>query len=169
MRSPLRLCPTLVLIVLIVLGAQALAADDGLITEKVLPLHLEVKAAQAVIQACAARQLHVSVVVVDAYGNTKLVMVSDGAIFTTAESARRKAYTAAMMRQSTATLQQQIAANPGAPLPGDGNPTFLFLAGGLPIRVQSVVIGALGVGGAPSQQDAECAQAAIERIQADLR
>ena len=62
-------------------------------------------------------------------------------------------------------MQAQIAANPGAPQPGDGNPVFLFLAGGLPIRIGSEVVGGIGVGGAASQQDAECAQAGIDRIQ----
>jgi len=143
-------------------------ADDGLITQKVLPLRYEFEAAQAVIQACAAKGFHVSVVIVDAYGNTKLMMVSDGAIYTTADSARRKAYTAAMMRQSSADLQQRIAANPNAPLPGDGNPNFLFLAGGIPIRAATEVVGAIGVGGAASQQDAECAQAGIDKIQSLL-
>lgn len=150
-------------------GVHVEAADDGLIVERVLPLRMEIEAAQAVIQACAAKQFHVSVVIVDAYGNTKLMMISDGAIYTTADSARRKAYTAAMMRQPTASLQQMIVANPGAPLPGDGNPNMLFLAGGIPIRAQQEVIGAIGVGGAASQQDHECAQAGIEKIQSYLR
>jgi uncharacterized protein GlcG (DUF336 family) len=148
---------------------QVPAADDELITQKVLPLKLETEAALAVIQACAAKNFHVSVVIVDAYGNTKLMLVSDGAIYTTADSARRKAYTSAMMRQPSANLQQQIAANPGAPLPGDGNPNFLFLAGGIPIRAGAEVVGAIGVGGAASQQDAECAQAGIDKIQSSLR
>ena len=150
-------------------GVQTGLADERLLTEKVLPLQAELAAAQAVVQACAAKQFHVSVVVVDAYGNTKLVLVSDGAIYTTADSARRKAYTAAMMRQTTASLQQRIAANPGAPTPGDGNPTFLFLAGGIPIRAGSEVIGAIGVGGAASEQDAECAQAGVDKIGSYLR
>jgi uncharacterized protein GlcG (DUF336 family) len=151
----------------VIVGTQAAAAEDGLLTARVLPLKLATDAAQAAIAACAAKQFHISVVIVDAYGNVKLMMLSDGSIFTTADSARRKAYTAVMMRQSTADIEHRIAANPGTPPPGDGNPNFLFLAGGLPIRAQSEVIGAIG--GAASQQDAECAQAGIEKIQASLR
>ena len=147
---------------------QASGAEDALLTARVLPLRLATDAAQAAIQACAAKQFHISVVIVDAYGNIKLMMLSDGSIFTTADSARRKAYTAVMMRQSTADIEHRIAANPNAPLPGDGNANFLFLAGGIPIRVQTEVIGAIGVGGAASAQDAECAQAGIDRIQASL-
>jgi uncharacterized protein GlcG (DUF336 family) len=150
-------------------GGQTATADEGLLlTARVLPLKLATDAAQAAIAACAARQFHISVVVVDAYGNVKLMMLSDGSIFTTADSARRKAYTAVMMRQATADIERRIAANPGAPPPGDGNSSFLFLAGGIPIRAQSEVIGAIGVGGAASQTDAECAQAGIDKIQSFL-
>jgi len=155
-------------IALLGMGAAHGVIADELLTEKVLPLSLEVEAAQAAIQACAAKQFHISVAIVDAYGNTKLELVSDGGNFTTLDSARRKAYTAVMMRQPTATLQQNIAANPGAPPPGDGNPMFLFLAGGIPIRVGTEVVGAIGVGGAASQQDALCAQAGLDKIQGEL-
>ena len=57
-----------------------------------------------------------------------------------------------------------IAAHPNAPLPGDGDPQMLILAGGIPIRAGSEVIGGIGVGGSPSQGDAMCAQAGIDRI-----
>ncbi|MFM2289503.1 MAG: hypothetical protein RL684_2646 [Pseudomonadota bacterium] len=143
-------------------------AGEDLLTEKILPLELLERAAHAAIASCAAKERRISVVMVDAYGNTKLMLVSDGGIYTTADSARRKAYTAAMMRQATSSIQQRIAANPGAPLPGDGNPAFLFLAGGLPIWVGSQVVGAIGVGGAASEQDELCAQAGIDGIQAFL-
>ena len=96
----------------------ATAADTGLLTERVLPLRLSLEAAQAAIEACAAGGFHVSVVITDQYGNTKLELVSDGTVYTTLDSARRKAYTAAMMRQPTAAFQQFIAANPTAPLIG---------------------------------------------------
>jgi uncharacterized protein GlcG (DUF336 family) len=145
------------------------AYAQALLTQKVLPLRLETDAAQAAIDACAAGNFHVSVVIVDADGNAKAMLLADGAIFTTADSARRKAYTAVMMRRATSAIQQAIAANPGAPLPGDGNPAMLFLAGGLPIRAGGEVIGAIGVGGAASEQDEKCAQAGLDKIQPYLR
>ena len=149
--------------------AAPAAHAQALLTQKVMPLQLELAAAQGAIDACAAGNFHISVVVVDAYGTAKVTLISDGAIYTTADSARRKAYAAVMMRRATSALQEQIAANPAAPPPGDGNPNMLFLAGGLPIRVGGEVIGAIGVGGAASQQDEKCAQAGLDRIQAALR
>jgi uncharacterized protein GlcG (DUF336 family) len=155
----------------LVLTGFNLAAAHGqaLPTEKVLPLRLALAAAEGAIDACAAGGFHISVVVVDAHGDAKALLLSDGAIFTTADSARRKAYTAVMMRRATSELQKQIAANPAAPPPGDGNPNMLFLAGGLPLRAGSDVVGAIGVGGAASQQDEACAQAGLDKIQASLR
>ena len=79
-------------------GAQSQAAEQGLLTHRMLPLNLQIEAARGAIQACAARHYQISVVIVDAYGNTRLLVVSDDAIYTTASSARRKAYTAVMMR-----------------------------------------------------------------------
>lgn len=152
----------------IALSAASYARADTLLTEHVLPLRLELQAAQAAIEACAAQNFHVSVAIVDRYGNTRATLVSDGGIVTTLESARRKAYTAAMLRRATSAIAQSIAASPGAPLPGDGNPNMLFLAGGLPIRAGDEVLGGIGVGGASSLQDETCAQAGLARIQPSL-
>lgn len=42
---------------------------------------------------------------------------------------------------------------------------FLLLGGGLPIRAGNIVIGAIGVGGAPGGPlDDQCAQAGIDKI-----
>jgi uncharacterized protein GlcG (DUF336 family) len=46
---------------------------------------------------------------------------------------------------------------------------FLLLGGGLPLRADEEVIGAVGVGGAPNGQlDEECARAGIDKAQASL-
>ncbi|HUO22192.1 MAG TPA: heme-binding protein [Caulobacteraceae bacterium] len=146
----------------------SVAHAQSLITEKVLPLQIEIAAAQGAIDACAAGGFHVSAVVVDAYGNAKVMLIGDGTIFTTADSARRKAYTAIMMHRATSAIQAQLAANPGSPPPGDGNPEMLALAGGLPIKAGDQFVGGIGVGGAASLQDEKCAQAGIDKVQAVL-
>jgi uncharacterized protein GlcG (DUF336 family) len=44
-------------------------------------------------------------------------------------------------------------------------PGFLLLGGGVPIRVGQEVIGAVGVGGAPSGQlDEQCAMTALDKV-----
>jgi uncharacterized protein GlcG (DUF336 family) len=157
----------LALPVVLLPALQLAGAQDKLLTEKVLPLSLEIEAAQTAIETCAAKHIAVHSYVVDALGNIKLLLVGDGAHYDTVSGARRKAYTAAILGEPTIELQKRLTADPSLKFPGD--PMFLFLGGGVPIRVGSELIGALSVGGGTPEQDAECAQAGLERVQPSLR
>ena len=155
-----------VLPITLLIGASA-NAQDKLLIEKVLPLRVEVEAAQAAIDSCAAKHVAVHAYVVDRLGNIKLLLVGDGAHYDTVSGARRKAYTAAILGEPTIELQKRVAQNPSATPPSD--PMFLFLGGGVPVRVGGEVIGALAVGGGSPEQDAECAQAGLDKIQPYLQ
>jgi uncharacterized protein GlcG (DUF336 family) len=146
---------------------NAAKPQDKLLVEKVLPLRVEIEAAQTAIETCAAKHIAVHSYVVDALGNIKLLLVGDGARYDTVSGARRKAYTAAILGEPTIDIQKKLAANPGMPHPSD--PMFLFLGGAVPIRVGGEVIGALSVGGGSPEQDAECAQAGLDKIQPYLQ
>jgi uncharacterized protein GlcG (DUF336 family) len=137
-------------------------AQDRLLVERVLPLRVEVEAAQAAIDSCATKHVAVHAYVVDRVGNIKLLLIGDGAHHDTVSGARRKAYTAAVLGKPTIEFQRELAVNPSLKLPTD--PLFLFLGGGVPVRVGGEVIGALSVGGGSPEQDAECAQAGLDRI-----
>lgn len=148
--------------------AAGQAGAQGLPTVKVLPLAVAVEAAQAAIATCAAQGLHVSVAVVDRGGATKLLLVGDGAGPIATDTSRRKAYTAAALGISTGTLAEQVKGMPGGFPPID--PTILALPGGLPIRVGTDVIAAIGVGGADRpDKDEACAKAGLEAIQGRLQ
>ena len=155
-----------VLPITLLIGA-AINAQDKLLIEKVLPLRVEVQAAQAAIDSCAAKHVAVHAYVVDRLGNIKLLLVGDGAHYDTVSGARRKAYTAAILGEPTIDLQKKVEQNPSATPPSD--PMFLFLGGGVPVRVGGEVIGALAVGGGSPEQDAECAQAGLDKIQPYLQ
>lgn len=73
----------------------------------------------------------------------------------------KKAYTSASARNLTSAMSQNLANNPTlADIPG-----FLVLAGGVPVRVNNVVVGAVGVGGAPSGlTDEKCAVDALKTV-----
>jgi Haem-degrading len=94
---------------------DALAADP-LPTEtfKILPATLAVEAAEAVIASCKGQGYSISVTIVDRAGDLKLLLVGDGA----SALSRRKAYTSAMRRITTADLAKQVAT------PGAFNPTL---------------------------------------------
>ena len=156
--------PTIAAIALF--GSVSLVLAEPLPTQtfKVLPAALAVEAAQAAIAACKTQGYAISVAVVDRTGDLKLLFVGDGAGALTPSLSRRKAYTAAMRRTSTAELTKQVA------VPGAFNPTLydrqlVAVVGGLPIKIGDETIGAIGVSGAPGgDKDEACANAGFAKI-----
>jgi uncharacterized protein GlcG (DUF336 family) len=148
-------------------GAPALAGD--ILQQKNISLDLAREAAAAALESCYAKGWKVSAAVVDRSGDVKALLRGDGAGPHTLDSSRRKAYTAASMREGTSKLLEIVQKNPAAAtLPMiDG---LLILGGGLPIRVGDEVIGGIGIGGAPGGHlDDQCAEAGIARIRDRLK
>jgi uncharacterized protein GlcG (DUF336 family) len=144
------------------LAAPAIAED--VLLQKNISLALAHDAAEAALQNCSGKGWKVSVAVVDRAGQLKMQLRGDGAGPHTLDSSRRKAYTAASMREGTSKMLEISQKSPAAAtLPMiDG---LLLLGGGLPIKVGDEVIGAIGVSGAPGGHlDDECAEAGIARI-----
>jgi uncharacterized protein GlcG (DUF336 family) len=150
-------------------ATSAGAADEAVLTrtQKILSERLAVEAAQAAIDFCAASNVHVHVIIMDADLNLRLLLIGDGSKVNTTDGARRKAYTAATMGQATAVIAQRLADNPKMLVPPDA--TLLFLPGGIPIRAGGELIGSIGVGGGAPEQDAKCAQAGLDKIQSRLQ
>lgn len=140
---------------------SSLAIAQGTLTEKNISVSMASDAALAAIEQCRKDGYRVAVAVLDRAGNVKALLRDDGAGPHTTDSARRKAFTSASFRISTAQFGQNAVNNPGLTLI-EGTIT---LAGGLPIASGNEVIGGIGVGGAPSgAADAVCAQAGIDKI-----
>jgi uncharacterized protein GlcG (DUF336 family) len=130
-----------------------------------LPLELALQAASAALAQCEADGYRVSVAVVDQAGVLKILLKGDGAGPHTVNSSWKKAYTSASLGRSTGEYAQLIAENPAIEGLRNMDPQILFLAGGLPILVDEVVVGGIGVGGAPGGQfDETCAQVGIDSI-----
>lgn len=154
-------------ITLCAVGTAASAED--ILQQKSISLTLANEAATAALQFCSAKGWKVSVAVVDRAGQLKTQLRADGAGPHTLDSSRRKAYTAASLREGTSKLLEIVQKNPGAAtLPMiDG---LLILGGGLPIRVGDEVIGGIGIGGAPGGHlDDQCAEAGIAKIRDRLK
>jgi uncharacterized protein GlcG (DUF336 family) len=140
--------------------AQSLPTE----THKVLTAALAVEAAQAAIAACKAQGYNVTVTVADRAGLPKVVIVRDGPPGVGRESTRRKAYTAAVSRQSTGDYTKRIA-NPGAFNPGMYDPELATGLGGVPIKVGEDTIGGIAAAGAPGgDKDEACAAAGVDKI-----
>ena len=151
-------------------GTNARAADPlPTETHKVLTAELALEAAQAAIAACKAQGYSVTVTVADRLGTAKVVIVRDGPPGVGQESTRRKAYTAAVLRVSTADFTKRIA-NPGAFNPGVYDPQLATGAGGVPIKVGSDTIGGIAAAGAPGgDKDEACAAAGVDKIKDQLK
>lgn len=149
------------------LAPPVLAAD--VLTQKNISLSLAQEAAEAALADCTAKGWKVTVAVVDRAGQLKVQLRGDGAGPHTLDSSRKKAYTAASMREGTSKMleiSQQSPASATLPMI-DG---LLLLGGGLPIKAGDEVIGAIGIGGAPGGHlDDGCAETGIMRIRDRLR
>lgn len=106
---------------------------------------------------------NVCIVVLDSGGQVVMVQRLDGAQWGSIDVARDKAYSAVAFRRPTKVFQDLIAQ-------GGGNLRLLnlhgasLLEGGIPIVVGGKIVGAIGVSGVTSQQDAQIAQAGINAL-----
>ena len=138
--------------------------------ERVLPLALASKAVHAAVEKCLDDGFRVSATLVDQGGNIRAVLRQDGAGPHTIDSSRKKAYTSASMKESTAKLAELVAKMPVVQGLQHMNDHMLLLGGGLPIIIEGQVVGGIGVGGAPGGHlDTACAQAGLSRIGLDAK
>ena len=106
--------------------------------------------AQAALTQCESMGFKVSVAVVDRGGLTIVMLRGDGAGLHTPEGAERKAYTARTFSQPSADFVKRLSDRPDTV--GSRQYTrVLALGGGLPIKVGSEVVGAVGVSGSPGK------------------
>jgi glc operon protein GlcG len=108
-------------------------------------------------------QWNVSIVVVDDGGHPLGMLRLDGSAPSSAYIAQEKARTSAIGRRETKLYEDMInngrTAFLSAPLQGT-------LEGGVPVIVDGQVVGAVGVSGVKSDQDAQIAKAGIQAIAA---
>ena len=125
---------------------------------------LSLSDARSMLQAARAeaeqRKWNVSIAVVDDGGFLLLLERMDGAPLPSAEIATRKAWTAAMLRLPTKTLEEVVKERPALV----GFPGQLRVQGGLPILVEGECVGAVGVSGVASHEDEQVARAGIAAL-----
>lgn len=123
--------------------------------------------AQALVAAAHARAAAlgalVSAAVVDEGGHLIAFGRMDGAEIAGPVLAVDKAFTAVSQSASTAELARLAA--PGGPLFGlhaNGGGRYVIFAGGIPLRRDGRIVGAVGVSGGTIDEDEACARAAEE-------
>lgn len=156
---------SLVVSMAVVLTAGAASAQAPAPPEYGAPISLEqAKKVMAGAEAEAKKnKWNVCIVVLDSGGQTVMVQRLDGAQWGSIDVARDKAYSAVAFRRPTKVFQDLIAQ-------GGGNLRLLnlhgasLLEGGIPIVVGGKIVGAVGVSGVTSQQDAQIGQAGIDAL-----
>jgi uncharacterized protein GlcG (DUF336 family) len=105
----------------------------------------------------------VVITIVDAGGNEVMTQRLDGAQWGSLAIAHDKAYSAVAFRRPTKAFQDLIGQG-GANLRLLNARGASMLEGGIPIVVDGKLIGAVGVSGVTSQQDAQIGQAGIDAL-----
>lgn len=144
-------------------AADIQPVPENVVAQNRISVDASAAAVQAALGKCQADKLpFVTVALVDRFGTVQALLRGDNAAEHTIEAARQKAYTAAAFGTPTSELSKRINGNgPSiADLPGT-----LFLAGGVPLKVNGVSVAGIGVGGAPDGVlDEACAAAGAESI-----
>ena len=116
-------------------------------------------------RAAEAAGVTVSVTVLDAGGHLLAFRRDDRAVLISGETSTRKAYTALQLNAPTADLVDLVKPEgPFHSLPTALDRPLLFIAGGVPVRRDGRLIGAIGVGGGAPEQDHSFATTALEEL-----
>lgn len=127
--------------------------------------------AKIIAASCESEALHnnwaVTIAVVDDGGHLMWLQRLDGAPLTSMEIATGKAHTSALGRRPTKTYSDRISSGEVVVLSMPGGLTFL--EGGEPIMIDGACVGAVGVSGVRSDQDAQIARAGISSFLQSLK
>lgn len=130
-------------------------------TRRTLTLDVARRVAAAAEAEARKNNWAVSIAVLDDAGHLMVFHRMDGAKLVATDIAVRKARTAVYFQGPTKALEEEVSGGRTALLPIDG---FMPLEGGIPLVVDGVMVGAVGVSGVTGTQDAQCAQAGASAL-----
>ncbi|WP_295961077.1 heme-binding protein [Rhodoferax sp.] len=120
------------------------------------------RALQLTVAEQAIKEQPVSIAISDSHGELLAFVRMDGASLHSGVVAQNKAYTAARDRQATADLGAWSRSS-GRSMGYWSDPRFTGFGGGLPLRANGEVVGAVGVSALSEDEDVLVAQALIAR------
>ena len=151
------------------LGEEESAIAQLLVTHRI-PAALALEAVGEAVAVCAKQGYAETAVLVDADGVKQAQLRGDGTGAHSLDSAAGKAYTSATLKADTQAVVQRAKTDPIiasviAKLPG-----MLLDGGGVVIKLNGEVIGAIAASGAPAGEiDENCARAGLEEIRSRLQ
>lgn len=102
--------------------------------------------------------------IVNSEGNLIIEERMDNAILVSVEVAYKKAYTAAALKLNTEDLTALV--QPGAMFYGlQSDPKYIVFGGGMLLKVDGKIVGAVGVSGGSAQEDMEIAKACVKAFE----
>lgn len=130
--------------------------------------NLSLEKARKIIRAGErkAKEMNIAAVfaVVNPEGNLIIEERMDNAILVSIEVAYKKAYTAAALKLNTEDLTALV--QPGAMFYGlQSDPKYIVFGGGMLLKVDGKIVGAVGVSGGSAQEDMEIAKACVDAFE----
>ncbi|HEY6767859.1 MAG TPA: heme-binding protein [Candidatus Sulfotelmatobacter sp.] len=122
-------------------------------------------AADLIVEKAAELQKAAVVVVADAHGDPVFLARMDGAPVSSVHIAMNKAWTAARERKPTKEIGEKVKhPEKGHDISYYGDPKYVGWGGGVPIRKNGEVIGAIAVSGLSSNEDVDLATLGVQSI-----
>ena len=134
-------------------------ANAQLATKKALTLDAAKKIAEAAHAEAVANKWTMVIAIVDDGANLIYLERADGTQIGSVEVAQEKAKTAVKFKRATKVFEDAVAGGRNAILKLPG---ALPVEGGVPLMIEGVVLGAIGVSGATSAQDGQVAAAGVK-------
>ena len=141
-------------------GLLSTYASAQLIDKQVLSLQGAKIIAAAAEAEATANKWNVVIAIVDNGGHLIYLQRMDKAPTGSIRVAQGKARTSAAFRRPTSVFDKMANARPAL----TSIPNAVFLEGGVPVVINGRVVGAVGVSGASSEQDAQMAEAGISAL-----
>ena len=130
--------------------------------------NLSLEKARKIIRAGErkAKEMNIAAVfaIVNSEGNLIIEERMDNAILVSIDVAYKKAYTAAALKLNTEDLTALV--QPGAMFYGlQSDPKYIVFGGGMLLKVDGKIVGAVGVSGGSAQEDMEIAKACVKAFE----
>jgi uncharacterized protein GlcG (DUF336 family) len=106
----------------------------------------------------------VTLTIADECGNVRLVQRFGDAILPSIEISQKKAYTAAVLRQSTAEFGKIAQVGESAFGINVTNDKLVIFGGGFPLKVEGKTVGGLGISGGSVAEDETVCDAVLEKF-----
>jgi len=149
------------LIALAVFAVLSVNANAQLADKKVLTLEAAKKIAVAAEAEARKNNWNVVIAVVDDGGHLVYLQRIDGTQTGSIDVAIGKARTSAAFKRPTKVFDELAKTRPSIT---SISPSAVLLEGGVPVMVGGQLVGAVGVSGVTSQQDAQIAEAGIAAL-----